>query len=292
MRARRAGGQHHVVNTTTSTQDETPRIEASVTAIRAKCALIPRVAIVLGSGLSGLADDIDADARLAYAEVPGLTAPTVPGHDGALTLGHLRGVPVVAFRGRAHLYEGHDANAVVRSVRIARALGADTLVLTNAAGGIRADLGPGALMVLTDHLNLTGRSPLFGSVGRTLGPRFPDMTAAYDAALRESLHRAAARRGTTLAEGVYAGLLGPSYETPAEVRMLHTLGADAVGMSTVLETIAARHIGMRVCAVSVISNHAAGIGKGELDHAEVETIAKRSGPKLAALIADLVESCA
>jgi purine-nucleoside phosphorylase len=272
--------------------DEITLIERGATAVRARCTLVPKVAIVLGSGLSALADVIDAEASIAYADIPGLPPPTVQGHDGRATLGRLRGVPVIAFRGRAHLYEGHGPNDVVRSVRIARALGAETLVLTNAAGGIRADLGPGTLMALSDHLNLTHVTPLLGSVGRALGPRFPDMTTAYDEALREKLVACASTRGFALSTGVYAGLLGPSYETPAEVRMLHTLGADAVGMSTVLETIAARHLRMRVCAISVISNHAAGIGKGELDHSEVERAANEAGPRLTTLVSDLVESCA
>jgi purine-nucleoside phosphorylase len=273
--------------------DETERelIERGARAVRDASELVPEVAVVLGSGLSQLADEIEAGASIPYASVPGLPPSTVPGHDGALTLGLLRGIPVIAFRGRAHLYEGHSANDVVRGVRVAHTLGVKTLVLTNAAGGIRADLGPGALMRITDHLNLTGTSPLLGNIGRVLGPRFPDMTTAYDATLGETLEARARDRGINLAAGVYAGLVGPSYETPAEVRMLHTLGADAVGMSTVLETIAARHLGLRVAAISVISNHAAGIGGGTLDHAEVEQMANKAGPRLRMLVADLVESC-
>lgn len=272
--------------------EEIDLIAQGASAIRALSQRNPRVAIVLGSGLSRLASQVEQASSMAYVNVPGLPPPTVPGHDGELTLGTLRGVPVIAFRGRAHLYEGHTPNDVVRSVRIAHALGARTLVVTNAAGGVRRDLGPGALMRITDHLNLTGRTPLVGDVGRALGARFPDMTTAYDADLGHVLASAAKKHGIALAEGVYAGLLGPSYETPAEVRMLRTLGADAVGMSTVLETIAARHLGMRIVGVSVISNHAAGIGDAPLEHAEVERMAEQAGPKLATLVADLVEACA
>jgi purine-nucleoside phosphorylase len=275
-------------------EDERERalISAGAAAIERALPLPPAVAIVLGSGLSGLAGEVTDATTLPYASIPGLPPATVPGHDGALTVGRLRGVPVLAFRGRAHLYEGHTPNDVVRSVRIAHALGARTLVLTNAAGGIRADLGPGSLMRITDHLNLTGGTPLLGALGRTLGPRFPDMSDPYDSALGEVLHARAKARGITLAEGVYAGLLGPSYETKAEVRMLRTLGADAVGMSTVLETLAARHVGLRVAAVSVISNHAAGLQTATLDHKEVEQVANAVGPRLALLLSDLVESCA
>lgn len=267
---------------------ERDRIARAAAAIRGACPLVPEVAIVLGSGLSGLADAITRAATLAYADVPGLPVTTVPGHHGALTLGHLRGVPVIAFRGRAHLYEGRSAADVARSVRVAHALGARTLVLTNAAGGVRVDLGPGALMRIDDHLNLTGTTPLVGVIGRALGSRFPDMSEAYDRALGDALEAHARARGVPLARGVYAGLLGPSYETPAEIRMLRALGADAVGMSTVLETIAARHVGMRVCAVSVISNHAAGVTSAPLAHDEVERVAAQAGPTLGALVADLV----
>lgn len=228
----------------------------------------PRLGIVIGSGLGGLAAALDARAAVPYRDIPGLPEPGVPGHRGEFLTGTLEGVPVVLQRGRLHLYEGHAPDVVARPVRLMAGAGIDTLIVTNAAGGIRASMRPPTLMLITDHLNLTGRSPLVGP-GLPVEPRFPDMSEAYDPGLRAAAGRVAAGAGITLHEGVYAGLLGPSFETPAEIRMLERLGADAVGMSTVLEVIAARARGIRVLGVSTISNPAAGVAAGPLSHEEV-----------------------
>jgi len=229
----------------------------------------PLVGLVLGSGLGGVAASLADSVRVPYTEIPGFVAPSVAGHAGELVVGALGGVSVACLSGRVHLYEGEPTERVVFGVRLLAALGCRGVLLTNAAGGIRDDLGPGSLLVLSDHLNLTGKNPLIGSLepGAT---RFVDMTTAYDPRFRELARDAAQAIGLSIREGVYAGVLGPSYETPAEIRMLRALGADAVGMSTVLEVIALRERRVRVGAVSVVTNLAAGLGEGELDHADVQ----------------------
>jgi len=230
--------------------------------------LEPRVGIVLGSGLAGLSDAVDATSVIPYADIPGMPQPTVPGHRGEFVAGTLEGVPVILQRGRLHMYEGHPPETAVLPVRLMATLGIEVLIITNAAGGIRPDWPPPSLMLISDHLNLTGRSPLIGPVGDG-EERFPDMSNAYDPALRTLAHEVARAAGVVLHEGVYAGLLGPSFETPAEIRMLASLGAQAVGMSTVLEVIAARARGVRVLGISTITNPAAGITDRPLDHQEV-----------------------
>lgn len=228
----------------------------------------PALGIVLGSGLGGLARRIEEARDVAFADVPGFPAASVVGHAGRVVVGRLAGRNVVALAGRFHMYEGHSAALAGFPVRVFHALGARTLFVSNAAGGIRATFSPGDLMVITDHLNLMFRNPLVGAVeaGDT---RFPDMSEPYDRDLASLLHREAASLGFDLREGVYGGLLGPTYETPAEVRMLRILGADAVGMSTVPEVIVARALGMRVAGVSCITNFAAGTTSRPLSHAEV-----------------------
>jgi purine-nucleoside phosphorylase len=228
----------------------------------------PRVGIVLGSGLGELADAVDRTAAISYRDVPGMPEPTVPGHHGEFVAGTLEGVPVILQRGRLHLYEGHSAEIVALPVRLMADLGIEVLIITNAAGGIDRSARPPALMLITDQLNLTGRSPLTGPV-REGETRFPDMSAAYDPALRSLARRAGGAAGLIMKEGVYAGLVGPSFETPAEIRMLALLGAHAVGMSTVLEVIAARGRGVRVLGISTITNQAAGISPTQLNHEEV-----------------------
>lgn len=247
----------------------------------------PAVAIVLGSGLGGLADRIADPVRIPYAGIPGFPVPTVEGHTGELVVGRLGGRTVLAQSGRFHLYEGHSAAAAALPVRVFAGLGAQTLVLTNAAGGVRPSFGAGTLMLLADHLNLTGRNPLVGPVVEG-EERFPDMTAAYDPGLRRLARRTAAELGIPLEEGVYAGLLGPAYETPAEVRMLERLGADAVGMSTVLEVIAARAQGMRCLGFSLVTNPGAGLSPTPLSHREVMAAAAKAGATLATLIEAVV----
>jgi purine-nucleoside phosphorylase len=256
----------------------------------------PEVALVLGSGLGTLADAFEDAVAIDYTDLPGLPASTVVGHRGRLVLGRLEGRSCVAMQGRVHLYEGHEPATVAHGVRLMRRLGAHTLMVTNAAGGVRPDLRPGDLMLITDQLNLTARTPLLGPNDDALGPRFPDMGQAYDPALREVARAAAARLALPLPEGVYAGVLGPQYETPAEVRMLRALGGDAVGMSTVLEVIAARHAGLRVLGLSCITNAAAGLSDEVLNHADVERVARRAHSSFEALVrailADLPEGAA
>jgi purine-nucleoside phosphorylase len=269
------------------------RLQALEAAVRARTSLAPRLGIVLGSGLGGLADEITDGVAIPFAELPGWPSATAPGHSGRLILGQLDGVPVVVLQGRFHLYEGNHPGLVVQPVLLFGRLGARIVVLTNAAGGINPAYGPGTLMAIADHLNLTGRTPLLGANADALGPRFPDLTEAWSARLRERLHAAGRDQGVELAEGVYAGLLGPQYETPSEVRMLRTLGADAVGMSTVLECIAARWAGLEVCGVSLVTNAGAGYTGQPLSHEEVLEAGAEAGPRLARVlrrfIADLPE---
>jgi len=247
-------------------------VRAAAAAADAVRALIgetaPVAAIVLGSGLGGLADELAGARRVAFRDVPGFPPATVAGHAGALIAGTLGGREVLALSGRFHPYEGHEPELASFPVRVLHALGARVLFVSNAAGGIRRTFRPGTLMRIDDHINLMWRTPLAGAV-EPGDERFPDMAAPYDRALGALLRGAAANAGIALEEGVYAGLLGPSYETPAEVRMLERLGADAVGMSTVPEVLVARAIGMRVAGVSCITNLAAGISPTRLDHAEV-----------------------
>ena len=265
--------------------DQPALLDALERAVRERTDLRPAVGLVLGSGLGGLADALDLEVAIPFAELSGWPPATAPGHAGRLLFGRLSGVPVVVQQGRFHLYEGHSTGFVAQPVLLMARLGAEAVVLTNAAGGVNPQFGAGTLMVIADHINLTGRSPLTGPNGSELGPRFSDMTAVWDAELRLRLHAAAEAEGVALADGVYACLPGPSYETPAEVRMLARLGADAVGMSTVLEAVAARWAGMRVCGVSLVTNPGAGLSGAELSHAEVLASAASSGPALARILA-------
>jgi purine-nucleoside phosphorylase len=265
------------------------KLEEAAGAVRARGAAVPAVGVVLGSGLGAWADTLDGLTRIPYAELPHMPRSSVIGHAGNLCLGRVHGVPVACLQGRVHLYEGHDAERVVFGVRLLARLGCRAVVLTNAAGGITAGWTPGDLMLVTDHLNLMGKNPLSGPNEGALGPRFPDMTEAYDRELSQLARDAAASTGVTLREGVYAGLLGPTYETPAEIRMLRTLGAHAVGMSTVPEVIALRHLGVRAAAVSCITNLAAGLGATKLDHSEVEETARGSRDRFTALLGAWVQ---
>jgi purine-nucleoside phosphorylase len=265
-------------------------VAPAAAAIRARIgSLQPEVAITLGSGLGQLAAKVHEPVRIPYDAIPGFPAPTVPGHRGELVIGRLGGRVVVTQSGRFHMYEGHAADVSALPVRVFADLGVSTFVVTNAAGGIRPGFAPGTIMLLTDHLNLTGRTPLLGAVPPG-EERFPDMSAAYDPGLRARARRVAAGLGIAVEEGVYAGLVGPSYETPAEIRMLATLGADAVGMSTVMEVIAARARGLRCLGISTITNAAAGISGAKLSHAEVMEVAGKAGDAVAALIEGVVGS--
>ena len=241
----------------------------------------PRLGVVLGSGLGWVAEAMGIECALPYAEVPGLHAGTAPGHEGRLVLVRPGGVPVLIAQGRSHLYEGLDAQQVTAQVRVMHDLGVRVLMLTNAAGCLNTSFAPGELMLITDHLNLTGTSPLIG------GPQFKDMTGVYSSRLSPLLLAAALREGFTLRQGVYAGLIGPQYETPAEIRMLRTLGADAVGMSTVLEAIQAHALDMEVVGLSTLTNWAAGIATEPLSHEDVMVTGRQSAGQVAALIRTL-----
>jgi purine-nucleoside phosphorylase len=260
------------------------RLDDSVFAIRKRVAIEPRVGVVLGSGLGDFADTLAELVKIPYTDLPHMPTSGVIGHEGNLCFGLVAGVPVVCMQGRVHLYEGHPVDRVVQGVRTMARMGVRTVLLTNAAGGLEPTWSAGDLMVVTDHINLTGTSPLVGSNDEALGPRFPDMSAAYDPQLRAALLEVAGAANIQLRQGIYAGLLGPSYETPAEVRMVRALGAQALGMSTVLEVLALRHMGARVGALSCITNLAAGISPHPLDHAEVEAMARSRHEALTALL--------
>ncbi|GAC1676656.1 MAG: hypothetical protein NVS9B8_18180 [Candidatus Limnocylindrales bacterium] len=272
--------------------EQPARLDALEAAVRARSDIIPKIGIVLGSGLGGLAADLDDSVAIAFAELPGWPAATAPGHVGRLLLGRLGGTPVAMLQGRFHLYESNDPGLVVQPVLLFRRLGAEILILTNAAGGVDPSFGPGTLMIIADHLNLTGRTPLFGANADAIGPRFQDLTDAWSPRLRHALKAAGEHEAIPLKEGIYAGLLGPQYETPAEVRMLRTLGADAVGMSTVLECIAARWAGLEVCGVSLVTNAGAGYSGVPLTHEEVLASGAEAGPRLARVIRRFVADVA
>lgn len=260
------------------------KLDGAQAFVRTRSQLVPSLGIVAGSGLGMLAGIVEDAVRIPYAEIPHALAPTVIGHAGELVLGRLAGLPVAILSGRVHGYEGHDIDEVVFNVRMVARLGARRFLVTNAAGGVDPWLRPGALCRIVDHLNLTGKNPLTGPNVAAFGPRFPDMSTAYDPELGLVLERAAERAGVALHAGVYAGLTGPSYETPAEIRMLRTFGAALVGMSTVHEVIALAHMGIKIAGLSCVTNHAAGVSAQPLDHAEVAQTANEAGPKLLALV--------
>ncbi|MDO4581076.1 MAG: purine-nucleoside phosphorylase [Bacillota bacterium] len=247
-------------------------------------------AVVLGSGLGDFPDGLSERSEIAYTEIPHFPQPTVPGHSGKLYSGVVGGRRILALSGRFHYYEGHDPQTVVLAVRVLHQLGVKTLLLTNAAGGVNAAYSAGDLMLISDHINLCGYNPLRGLHCAQWGERFPDMTCAYDKELRELARQVAKRHDIELREGVYCGLAGPSFETPAEIRMLALLGADAVGMSTVPETIAARQSGMRVLGVSCITNMAAGISPQPLTHQEVMDTGRAAMGRFITLISGVIEA--
>jgi purine-nucleoside phosphorylase len=252
------------------------QLQETLAVIRARApGLSPEVGIILGSGLGDFADTLQDRVAIPYQELPHFPHSSVPGHAGRLVLGRLGGRTVVAMQGRVHAYEGYSNVQVAFPARVLCGLGIRTLVVTNAAGGIHPDLRPGDLMIISDHINLSGWNALTGPNDDRLGPRFPDMSHAYHPELRKLLAKVAHEQGLQLREGVYAMVAGPSYETPAEIRMLRTVGADAVGMSTVPEVVAASHMGVRVAGISCITNLAAGIGHQPLSHEEVAETAGR-----------------
>ena len=252
----------------------------------------PRVGVVLGSGLGAVADAVEDAVVVGYDELPGFPRPTVSGHAGRAVLGSVSGVSVAVFQGRAHLYEGGDPDELRVPVRALRAAGASVLVLTNAAGSLRPSVGPGSLMAITDHINMQGANLLMGPNDDAIGPRFPSLRDAYDPGLLAALRASAENVGVELAEGVYLAVSGPSFETPAEIRAYRVLGADAVGMSTVQETIIARHCGLRVAAVSVITNLAEGMSEEPLSHAQTLRAGEAGAGDLARLRLDYIPRCA
>lgn len=247
----------------------------------------PQIGVVLGSGLGSFADSLASSVAIPYSEIPGFGASQVSGHAGRLVAGLCHQVPILVMQGRIHCYEGFPLSQVVLPVRTLVASGCKILLITNAAGGINPSLVPGDFALIRDHINLSGQNPLAGAHDDRLGPRFPDMSNAYDADLRQLAHQAAAQEGITLKEGVYSWLLGPSYETPAEIKMLHKLGCDLAGMSTVPEVIAAHHMGARIIGISCVTNLAAGLG-GKLTHEEVKQTAQRVEPIFIRLLTRII----
>jgi purine-nucleoside phosphorylase len=265
------------------------QVEEAVDAIRSRVPEVPEIAIVLGSGLGDFASALDDAASMAYGDLPHWPASRVLGHEGRLAIGRSRGKLIAALAGRSHAYEGHDLQTVTFAVRVLGVLGVKTLILTNAAGGVNTGFLRGALMVIDDHINLLGNNPLAGPNDERFGPRFPDMTEVYSQRLRRIADEAGRELGLVLPHGVYVALLGPSYETPAEIRYLRTIGADAVGMSTVPEAIVARQMGMEVLGLSCISNMAAGVLPQPLHHDEVLETTRRVRGQFIALLEGILD---
>ena len=264
------------------------RAEHAARVIRARTKLEPRIALVLGSGLGGFADEFDEAVGISYEEIPGFKTSTAQGHAGRLVIGKVDEVPVVAMQGRVHYYEGYSLEEVTFPVRTFKLLGVKTLILTNASGGINVELSQGTLMVISDHLNMVGDNPLRGANDERFGPRFPDMSAVYAPELQALVVEEAKEIGVVVRRGIYGALSGPNYETPAEIHLLRNLGADAVGMSTVPEAIVARHMGLEVLGISCITNMAAGIGDQPINHEEVMATGDRVRETFAKLLRRVV----
>jgi purine-nucleoside phosphorylase len=278
-----------------SSQDaaqEFERAEAAAKFIQRKTKLRPKVALVLGSGLGAFADEFAHATKIPYSKIPNFPQSTAVGHAGQLVPGTVEGVEVAGMQGRVHLYEGYSVKDVAFPVRVFARMGVQAIVLTNAAGGIKKDFTQGRLVVISDHINLQGVNPLSGPNNEKFGPRFPDMTAAYDKKFRALARAEGQRLGIDLDEGIYAALAGPSYETPAEIRYLRSIGADLVGMSTVPEVIAARHSGIRVLGISCVTNAAAGVLDQPLDHKEVLETAERVKGQFIALLRAVIPGIA
>lgn len=256
--------------------------------VKEKITFAPKVALVLGSGLGDYADSIRVEAELPYGEIEGFPVSTVPGHDGKFIFGYVGEVPVVCMKGRVHYYEGYPISDVVLPTRLMYLMGARVLFLTNASGGVNPDYKAGDLMLMTDHIACFVPNPLMGENAPELGVRFPDMSEIYDRDLRQIIKDCAQKENISLQEGVYLQLTGPSYESPAEVRMLKTLGADAVGMSTAVEAIAANHLGMKICGISCVCNPAAGLSPQPLTHEEVQEAANKTAPLFKKLVTETI----
>lgn len=263
-------------------------IEEAAAFIRSTTDVRPEIGLILGSGLGVLGDELEDAVSIPYEDIPHFPVSTVEGHAGELLIGKLQGRNVVLMRGRFHMYEGYEPERTALPVRVMKALGVKTLLVTNAAGGVNLNYKPGNLMLISDHINLTGRNPLVGPNDNALGVRFPDMSDAYSSRLRKVAKETAAELGFAVQEGVYVGLLGPNYETPAEIRMLRTLGVDAVGMSTVSEVIVARHSGIEVLGISCISNMAAGILNQPLSHEEVMETTEQVKEQFLSLVLNVI----
>jgi len=265
-------------------EDQFTRAEAAANSISQRTTLRPKIGLVLGSGLGSFADSLTDATRIPYVDIPAFPRSTAIGHAGQMVIGKSGAVPVAVMQGRVHLYEGYSAHEVAFPTRVFGRMGIRAVILTNAAGGINLNYQQGALVLIRDHINLQGSNPLVGPNDDRFGPRFPDMTHAYEKAYRELAREEAAKLGMTLHEGVYAALLGPSYETPAEIKYLRTIGADLVGMSTAFEVIAARHMGIKVLAISCVTNMAAGIVDQPLSHQEVMETGERVKTSFEALL--------
>jgi purine-nucleoside phosphorylase len=264
--------------------DQPARLDALEAAVRRRSDLVPELGIVLGSGLGGLASVLEDPIAVPFQDLPGWPAATAPGHEGRLIVGRLEDRSVVLLQGRFHLYEGNAPGLVVQPVLLFQRLGARAVMLTNAAGGLDPTFGAGTLMLITDHVNLTGRNPLIGPNADSIGPRFPDLSDAWSPRLRAQLAAAAKVEQVEVAEGIYIGLVGPSYETPAEVRLYAGLGGHAIGMSTVLECIAARWAGLEVCGISLVTNAGAGYSGEPLTHEEVLAAGVEAAPRMIRLV--------
>jgi len=268
------------------------RAEKAARAIRARANLKPSVAVVLGSGLGAFADELTDATSIPYQDIPGFARATVEGHAGALVIGKASGVALAAMQGRFHSYEGYSLEEVTFPIRVLKLLGAETLVLTNASGALNVEFVPGSLMVISDHINLLGSNPLIGPNDDRFGPRFPDLTAVYAPELQSVVIDEARGMDLQMRRGVYAALSGPSYETPAEIHMVRTLGADAVGMSTVPEAIVARHMNMQVVGISCITNLAAGVSSRPIDHSQVMAIGERVREQFTELLRRVIKRLA
>lgn len=264
------------------------KIENCYKAIREKTDFVPEVALILGSGLGDFAEKIQVVTEISYSDIPGFPVSTVPGHAGKFIFGYLEQVPIVCMKGRVHYYEGYCVTDVVLPIRIMKLLGAKILFLTNASGGVNNDFRAGDLMLITDHISVFAPNPLIGANLEEFGTRFPDMTQVYDKELQEIIRGYAKEHAISLQEGIYAQLTGPSFESPAEIRMLQKFGVDAVGMSTVVEAITARHAGMRVCGISCVCNQAAGLSPNPLSHEEVQEAANKAAPYFKELVAQTI----
>lgn len=265
------------------------QVEEASRYIKSKIKIKPKIAIVLGSGLGALADEVEKAVKISYKNIPHFKEPSVAGHSGELICGYINKVPVLVQKGRWHYYEGHSMNDVALPVRVFANLGIETVILTNAAGGIDLEFNVSDLMLITDQINLMGNNPLIGHSAKEFGTQFPDMTEVYDKSLRKIALKVSKKSKIKLQQGTYCALTGPNYETPAEIKMLRKLGASAVGMSTVPEAMAARHCGLKVLGISCITNMAAGIGKEKLDHSEIKESADKSMKKFVKLIKKIIK---